>query len=263
MRITAAVLAALLLLAGRAEAQFFKVYPWETPPRGWAEPALWTTWVASSDAPYTSFGGSGSREGLVAHSVEMEYGVSDRLAVAAYVDFENAPDGGAFRYTRSRLEARYRLFDKYQMLFDPALYVEYYFPRESFGEPDELEVRLILQRDLGDLRLLLNPTLGKAMSGDEVQEGVEGELSSGIYYRRSYFIQPGIEYYANVGPLRNPSPRDEQRHRIFPTATIRAGRGFRWELGVGFGLNDASDRVLFKSMLSYEFMTLRPSKQAR
>jgi hypothetical protein len=252
----------LLVLPARARAQFFKVYDWETPPRAWTEPALWTTWVARSGVEYDGFGGEGSREGLWAHRAEVEYGVSDRLAVAAYADLQNSPDDGTLRYTGARIEARYRLFDRYQMLFDPALYLEYSAPRESSGEPQELEGRLILQRDWEDLRLLLNPAVTTALSGDAMRDGLRGALFSGLYYRRFYHVQPGVEYYAEFGPLSSPDSREDQDHRIFPALRIRIGNGFLWDLGVGFGLTRASDDLTVKSILQWELPTLRPSKQA-
>jgi hypothetical protein len=252
----------LVLLPASARAQFFEVYGWETPPRAWAEPALWTTWVGTSDVPYGRPGSESTREGLWAHSAELEYAVTDRLAVAAYADFENSPEGGTLRYTGARVEARYRLFDRYEMLFDPALYMEYSAARESTGEPQELEGRLILQHDWSDVRLLLNPTVTKAISGDEAREGLRGELASGLYYRRFYHVQPGVEYYTKIGSLGKAAGRDEQEHRIFPSLRIRFGNGLQWNLGVGFGLTPASDDLTVKSIVQYEFRTLRPSKQA-
>ncbi len=193
--------AALLLFTFLpAHAQLDKVYGWETPARGWLEPTVWTQFVPASDLEYERFDGAPSRENLLLQTVELEYGLTGSFAVGAYADFERA-DGEAFRYAQVRIVAQWALFSRYERFFDTALYAEYYQPRASYGEPSELEARLILEKDIGDIRLRLNPIVSKATSGDEISNGLEGAFAGGLYYRRFYFLQPGVEYYASIGEL--------------------------------------------------------------
>jgi hypothetical protein len=237
---------------GHAEAQFYKVYGWKTPEAGEIELVYWTTYIASSDLQYTFFNNIAKKEGMVAHSFELEYGVTDRLTLAAYFDFENPPDHD-FKYTRFRaVFFRYRFFNKGEHFFDPAIYVEYYIPRKEY-DSEELEIRLILEKDINNFTLATNTMFEKKTSGHEVDEGLELNFAAGLYYKKYRAIQPGIEYYGKYGEFSDFKEFDAQRHIIFPTLDLRFGPGFHWHVGVGFGLSDASDDVTVKSIFSYEF----------
>jgi hypothetical protein len=263
MRITrCAALVALSLLPRIAEAQLYRVYQWETPMQGWAEPTLWSSYVPRSDRRYDHFGDSTrTYGGLWAHSIELEYGLTDSWSVALYSDLER-PSGGPVKYTRTRAEMRYRLFNRFDRLFNPALYLEYYAPAGGYG-PNELEGRVILEKDFNDLRVDLNPTFSKKLSGDGVKDGVSLEGAAGMYYRRYLFFQPGLEYHPRFGPIGAPLPVRDQTHVVFATADLRPLPGWWWQLGVGRGLTAGSDRWTIRSALAYELQTIRPSEQAR
>lgn len=279
----AAALAGVLAAAAPAGAQRYRVYQWDTPMQGWAEPALWDSWVASSRLDYEHFGRDVREQGVTAHSAEAEYGMTDHFTLAGYADFESAP-GLPLRYTAARLEGRYRFGGRYQRFFDPALYLEYSVPRASYEASQELEARLILQRDLNDVRLVLNPIVGRTFRREEAAAsgspggengggsemvGTEnagsrlvGGFAGGVYWRRYHLAQPGLEYYDQVGPLGQLLPVREQRHALVPTVDLRFIPGLDWNVGLVVGLTPGSDRLTVKSVLSYEFQTLRPSSRA-
>lgn len=246
--------------AGSAAAQSLRVYQWETPRQGAAEVSLWNTHVNQSSQPYTGFDSQASREGLWTHTGELEYGMTDRFALGAYVDYQDPPGMGP-QFTGTRFLARYRFFNRYQRFINPAIYLEYIVPRSSYSSAEELEARIILEKDLGDFRLVLNPLLSKAVSGDSVDEGMQLGMASGLYYRRYYAVQPGLELYSDFGPLSSLKSGSEQSQQLFPTLDLRFARNLVWNVGVGFGLTDSSDDVTVKSILTYTFDTLSPSQQ--
>ncbi len=286
-RLTAACLTTACLMgaaAAPASAQRYRVYQWDTPMQGWAEPALWDSWVARSTLDYSHFGRTVSEQGVTAHSAELEYGMTDRFTLAGYTDFESAP-GLPLRYTAARIEGRYRFGSRYQRFLDPAVYLEYSVPRAKYEAAQELEARLILQRDLNDFRLVLNPIVGRTFSneqrassgggssgehgGGSEMVGTEnagsrfsGGFAGGIYWRRYHLLQPGVEYYNQVGPLGQLLSVRDQRHAIVPTVDVRFIPGLDWNLGLVKGLTPGSDKLTLKSVLSYEFQTIRPSNKA-
>lgn len=253
--------ACLLLIPERAGAQFYHVYPWETPGKGWLEANYWTTWVGSSDLPYAHFGETLGAEGLWSHALELEYGFTDRFVLGVYADFDD-PRGGPLRYTRTRIEGRYRFSNRYDRFVNPALYFELYLPTAAYDAPQELEVRLILERDLNDFRLDLNPLLEKELSGADVGSSFDAGIDAGIYYRRFYRLQPGIEIFSRFGELNELPSQSDQPHVLFGTVDVRPARGWDLQLGAGYGLTDASNRWSFKSTLTWEFQTISPGDQA-
>lgn len=279
-------------LAAPAAAQRYRVYQWDTPMAGWAEPALWNAVVAKSNLDYSHFGKTVSEQGVTAHSAEFEYGLSDRFSGAVYADFESAP-GLPLRYTAARVETRYRFGDRYQRIFDPAIYVEYSIPRAKYDAAQDLEARLILQRDLSDFRLVLNPIVGRTFSNEKSSSSsgggstssgssgsaehgggsemvgtehagsrLSGGFAGGLYWRRYHLVQPGIEYYNQIGPLGQVLALRDQRHALVPTVDLRFIPGLDWNLGLVVGLTPGSDKYTVKSVLSYEFQTIRPANRA-
>ncbi|MFB6274012.1 MAG: hypothetical protein ABEL51_14070, partial [Salinibacter sp.] len=172
--------------------------------------------------------------------------------IAGYLDFQD-PKGEPLSHTRSRaVFLRYRFAEEGTFFFDPAVYVEYYVPRSSHKSSETLEVRLILERALGDFNLRLNPIFEKVTSGEEIEEGVEFEYAGGIYYGGIEAVRPGLELHGEAGEFSGFEPTSEQTHYVFPTVDFEIG-DVEWHLGAGFGLTDASDGVTVKSILSYEF----------
>ena len=262
MRIEKAIFAAIfVLLSFRAmHAQFYKVYDYQPTEAGEIEVAMWNSFVLSSDVDYNYFGQKLSRQGLLAHSLELEYGLSNKWGIAAYFDFED-PKGGGLRHVRTKaLMAHYAFFDKGSRPVDIAIYLEYIFHSRNYKDYEELEVRLILEKDIGPFRIDFNPIFEKKTSGSKVSEGMEFNYALGVYYLNNgegvYFtknlrVQPGIELYGKMGEAAHIKKWADQQHYIFPTVDMFIGKRIHWHAGLGFGLTKASDKITFKSIFSY------------
>lgn len=251
-------LLALLLACGLLHAQedppdFLRVYQYDQPMAGWGELNAWTGYVGSSNQAYEHFGEDLGREGLWAHSLEGEYGLTDRVAVGGYLDFEHARGGGT-HFTQGRILARYRFANRQDLFFNTGLYLEYYMPRAGYGD-HELEARLILDKDLNDFRLAINPRLSRLTSGPDSGE-VDAALDAGLYYRRFDKVQPGLEYHGEYGKW---GQWQDKKQYIEPTLDVGLARQLTWHVGVAFGLDHAADHVLFQSILTWEFNAVRPS----
>ncbi|MFB0566812.1 MAG: hypothetical protein ACETWK_14175 [Candidatus Aminicenantaceae bacterium] len=242
-----------LILVSNSYSQFYKVYGYATRAEDEAEISLWTSYISQSDHYHSFFDKKVKREGLWAHSVELEYGVTDRFTVAIYIDFEN-PSGESLKHIRTNaVFFRYRIAEKGSFLFDPAIYLEYYIPRKDYRDYEEFEARLILERDMGDFRLILNPIFEKKTSGSLVSQGFEFNYAAGFYYRKFHSVQPGIEFHGKMGEMSENIPLEEQRHFLFSTLDFKFGPGFHWHIGTGIGLTDKSDKLTIKSILSFKF----------
>ncbi|MBN2773790.1 MAG: hypothetical protein JXR31_06045 [Prolixibacteraceae bacterium] len=234
--------------------QFFKIYPYMTPEAGEKELVHWFSAIGS-DQSYMFFGEEVDRGGLMAHSLELEYGVSNKWTVGLYLDFEQ-PKGHDLKHIQTKaLLFHGRFWEKGQRPVDLGLYVEYILPREEYGTSEEIEIKWILEKDLGFHTFVLNPTFEKKISGEDVTEGVEFTLNGGWYYKKSLTIQPGIEFYSKMGELKELSPFDETQTYLFPAVDIIMGKQgrFIWHTGIGFGLTNPADNLVFKSILSIGF----------
>lgn len=245
----------LVLTTNLAQARHFKVYGYKTPEAGEIELVYWADYVAKSDTTMNYFGKTGvKREGLWSNTLEIEYGLTDRFTIAAYADFEK-PSGEDFKYIQTRVvAARYRFGEAGERYFDTALYVEYYFPDPDYqGKAKEkIETRFILEKKINDKTLRINPKLEKVTSGPDVEEGLEFEYGASLYGPWTARLKWGLEIYGSLGELANIKSRDEQKHYIVPALTHKLTKHLKLNVGVGVGLTDASDDLVFKGLLEWE-----------
>lgn len=237
-----------------SHSQFFKVYSYQTAEAGEKELVYWFS-ALSSDRYYSFFGEEVSRDGLMAHSIEMEYGLSNKWTAGLYLDFEQ-PNGEKLKHIKTKaLMFHGRFWEKGERPFDLGLYVEYILPRKEYKDAEEIEIKWILEKDYGFHTLVLNPTFEKKISGKDVNEGVEFALNAGWYYKKNLTVQPGIEFYSKWGELADMHAFDESKLYIFPAVDIVLGKKgiITWHTGAGFGLTDPTDNFVFKSILSIGF----------
>jgi len=247
------MVAALLGLASPAQALEFKVYPYSTPSEGEVELAYWWSQIVKSDNSYDYFGKQLNKEGLQQESLEIEYGMTDRWTIAGYADFEN-PKGDEFKYIRARaVVSRYRFFEQGERFLDGAIYVEYYLPYQKYSDAEKIETRIILEKDIRQISIILNPIFEKDVSGAEVDAGMEFEYASGLYYRATPWLTPGVEFYGVMGELSDMKPKDQQEHYIFPRLGFKFQHRLGLDIGYGFGLTQASDDRVIKAILELEF----------
>jgi hypothetical protein len=264
--ILGAISLGILVLPSVSPAQFFKVYEYKTADAGAVEFSYWTTFVADSNETFRYFGEDIPRDGLWAHSIEVEYGLSHKLTVGYYADFLN-PEGRDCEYIASKLLVRYRLFEKFQLPVDIALYGEYIIPDRDFSGAEKFEFRTVVEKDFGRWRLVLNPILEKKTSSPDVEEGLEFAYAAGVYYENAgdgiwnnddMHWRPGVEFYGETGELAAAKRSTEQGHYIFPVLDMYYpwydDWALRWNAGIGFGLGGTADDAVFKSILTVEFL---------
>jgi hypothetical protein len=237
------------------KSQFYKIYGYQTLDANEKELVYWTSFIPSSDISYPFFGDTVSRQGLFAHSLELEYGVSNKFTVALYADFEQ-PKGKDLKWIRTKaVGLYYSLFEKNMMPLDMAVYLEYKLPRKGYKTSEEIELKLILEKDVKFHRIVANPTFEKKISGEDVEEGLEFVFNVAYTYVESLVFQPRIEYYSSMGELYDLPVYRDQKNYLFPSFDLFLGKyaQFRWHAGVGFGLTDPADNIIIKSILSWEF----------
>ena len=248
----------LLAYAPAALAQLdpweFEVYGYQTVPRGMLEIESLNSVVLNG----SRHGEKGTSKGTVPSqsmwrtSIEVTYGLTDRIEAAMYVNLAK-PRGDDIQYAGSKWRLRGRLFDEGQLPVDIGWYFELAYKRTPKYDDQklELELRPILQRDLGDFSFIVSPKFEKILVGSEEKEGWEFGYVSGIYYRWMRAFSPGVEFYGAIGMMKHPDPTRDQQHYIFPV--VRGEwRGLEYSVGPGFGLTHGSDRTLFKFNLGLE-----------
>lgn len=175
------------------------------------------------------------------HQAELEYGITDRWDVAVYQRWQqtNTATEDTFEYTSTKLRTRYRLGEKGMYPVDTLLYLEYIRP-DSSHEPEFLEGKLVLAKDIGKFNVAYNQILKTGISHDGE---TEHEYALGLGYEFNPTWRVALESIGNF---------TEDSYYLGPT--ISWGGPHVWlAVGALAGLNDESDDLNFRLILGIPF----------
>ena len=248
------------IFAGRAAAQVdpweFEVYPYLTEPRGTLEVETDNAVVAKGhDTPGTgTSAGTFPSQSTWYNQYELTYGLTDRIEAAAYLDLAMPSNAGLW-YAASKYRLRGRLFDEGVLPVDLGWYIELEWHKTpQFDDTElELELRPIVEKDIGRWSIMANPKFEKPVFlGPNKNKGFQFGYASGIYYRWQRYLSPGIEFYGAPGNIDDNTPLKEQEHYIFPVIWGQLPRGIEYNVGPGIGLTRGSDQIIMKFNLELE-----------
>ena len=175
-----------LLVAGAAHADrryFVQSYTPYLPSAGTLEFESWT--IARN-------GQGDSTNTAWRNRAEFEYGITDRLTGAVYLNFVQPAGGEAMRFDGPSLEAIYRLGEPGAIPLDPALYLEMLVN----GEELEIEPKLLLAKRWGRTLAAMN-LIGEIEthhSGDEEGETEKSiRVSTGLTRELGAVVSLGVE----------------------------------------------------------------------
>lgn len=165
------------------------------------------------------------------HQLEFEYGITDHWDVALYQRLlqDNRSSENDTSYHGFKIRTRYRFGEKGQFLLDPLLYLEYH-RSEEFSEPNEIETKVILAKDIGDVNISYNQILERDL---ESVGKTEHAYAFGVHYRLQPRFSFGVEAKGSYSG---------RKYYIGPTISFVFKR--MWiACGVVRGLTNASDDI--------------------
>jgi opacity protein-like surface antigen len=121
------------------------------------------------------------------------------------------------------------------------------------------EIRPIIGWHLNTMDVIFNPIFDTSYDGLNKLEFVP---STRVAYKTSPSWAVAVEEYSDYGSLNELAPASAQGHQVFAVVDHSAP-SLDIEAGVGFGLNNASDKITFKLILSHDFNRPRPKPEAR
>jgi hypothetical protein len=118
-----------------------------------------------------------------------------------------------------------------------------------------LELRPIIDKQLGSWYLSFNPVLDRSLKGEGASQGRGFEFAPNakVGYEITKTIAAGVEYYGALGPLKHFDPPKQQQHLIFPVVDLDLGPRWEFNAGIGFGLTRSTDSYILKVILGYRF----------
>jgi len=233
------LLAVLALVAAPLTAQErfdIAVYPYATAARGEWELEALVNYASRGTSAFD--GGVAPTQGQWRFASELTRGITDHWELAAYVLGAQVP-GLGLEYAGWRARSRMRAPEQWGLPVNLGLGIEYEAARPAFSESAQtLELTAILERRVGALRLIVDPTFERDFQGPEHEWEFEPRARAG--YRISKTVTLGLEYYGAF-------VETEAKHQVYPTADFRLGDDANLHVGVGFGSRNSGDRLVFKT----------------
>jgi hypothetical protein len=164
--------------------------------------------------------------------------------------FTSTRAGEGFQWVGTHIRPRVRAPLEWGWPLGASISFEAGYQRRSFAQETwSLEIRPILDRQFGRLYVSLNPAMDKSLSSPTGNAGLGFSPGFKISYDIGSLVSAGVEYYGSLGDIAGFTPTAEQQHMIVPSVDLNFSPDWEFNLGVGFGLTQSTDRLLVKLIL--------------
>ena len=201
----------------------------------------------------TASGGVVSTNHMDRETIETTHGFTPWFEVGFYI-FNDIADMGRTNYVGSHLRPRVMAPLSWHWPVGVSVSFEGGFVKDGY-DPDiwTLEIRPIVDKQLGPVYLALNPVVDLTFKGADAGRGAIFAPDFKFSYQIGKVWAPGIEYYGSWGPFRHFDPIAVQQHQL--VIAVDADFDPRWEFNAGyvFGLTPSIDRSIFKVIIGRRF----------
>ena len=245
-----ALVAALLLAGSRASAQEdeIQVYTGEIASPGAVDLTLHANYAVSGRTT-SRFPGGIVPDGALNGALELGVGVTPWLELGLYLPVYTVTRDGEILFDGTKLRALFVTPHAESRRAYAGVNLELSF-NAAHWDPSRVtgEVRFILGGRVGTVELTLNPILDTAFDGFGAISLTPAERLAWHASRRWTIA---VEHYGSLGALDQLEPVSRQGHALFAVLD-HDGSPAAVEVGVGFGLTDATDGLLLKLIVTPE-----------
>jgi len=186
-------------------------------------------------------------------TVEITHGWNGWAETGFYI-FTSQNPGYGWRWVGSHIRPRVRVPSDWHWPVGVSLSTEVGYQRPAYSEDTwSIEVRPIVDKQVGKNYLCFNPTVERAFHGPGIRQGVVFSPNVKYGYDVSKRISAGVEYYGGLGPLNSWDPIKLQQHQIIPAIDLDLGADWEFNFGVGVGVTHTTEHLLVKLILGRRF----------
>lgn len=190
------------------------------------------------------------------HVFEIGYGLTSNWATSLLIEVERSP-GEKARATHLAWENIIQLTPQGKYWLDAGAYIE--LEKGLNGDANEIETKLLLEKQIGKIIVTLNPILKKNISVTDTP-GVKFGYSWRTVYRLNRKLGFGFEGYGQLGEIRRFLPVSEQYHTIGPAllgrlpfgSSLFKGGHLKYDLAYLQGLTRGTPTSSYQLNLEYE-----------
>ena len=194
-------------------------------------------------------------DGGLVYKTGVGHGFTDFWFTEFYVESVREPGSNSYVAEAYEWENLFRLTEPGKYWADFGVIVEYAHARKS-ADANELEVIPIIQKQLGRHLVTLNiPFSYETGNGGDYTWRQEYAIQ--VKHLGNPKLQLGIEAYGKLGEVNDWLPRAQQEHQIGPSlfGKVRMGahQALKYQVGLLFGLTEASPQKTLITNLEFEF----------
>ncbi len=155
-------------------------------------------------------------------TIEITHGVNDWFEVGWYIFTAIGPDGHNWDWVGDHIRPRVRAPEDWKWPVGASISFEFGYQRRSYSTDTwTLEIRPIIDKQIGRWYMAFNPTLDRSFHGLSVHQGLVFSPDVKVGYERvTKKVQAGFEYYGRGWPVQWRSSRRACRSTISsPTST--------------------------------------------
>ena len=186
-------------------------------------------------------------------TIEITHGFTSFFEVGFYI-FNTIGNENRTNYVGSHIRPRVMVPKAWNWPVGVSLSLEGGYQKRAYSEDDwSLEIRPIIDKQIGKLYLSFNPTFDKSFHGINKNIGYVFSPNVKAAYNITKVVATGIEYYGALGTLNNFEPIQSQQHQLFLAADLDWSPDWELNFGYGFGFTQTTDNAIFKVILGYRF----------
>jgi Putative MetA-pathway of phenol degradation len=185
-------------------------------------------------------------------TIEITHGFNDWFETGFYI-FTSA-DRYGWQWVGDHIRPRVRVPESWHWPVGVSLSAEIGYQRGVYSADTwTVELRPIVDKQLGRWYLSFNPTLDRSLHGPGAGSGwvFSPNAKAGFDFTRR--VNAGLEYYGSLGPVSGFDPYQSQQRQLGPALDLNLGPD--WELNAGaiFGLTHSTDHFILKMIVGRRF----------
>jgi hypothetical protein len=208
---------------------------------------------------FTFAGSKTETDGLYAtehafhETLEITHGWTPWFETGLYV-FSSASERYGWQWVGDHIRPRVRVPETWKWPVGVSLSVEIGYQRYHYSADTwTMEVRPIIDKQVGRWYMALNPTLDRSFHGPSVSQGVVFSPNFKVGYDITKKVNAGLEYYGSVGPITGFDAVRDQQQQIVPAIDLNLSPAWEFNAGLGVGVTRGTDHLIFKMIIGRRF----------
>jgi hypothetical protein len=186
-------------------------------------------------------------------TIETTHGFTPYFEVGFYF-FTAADTRYGYQWVGDHIRPRFAIPEEWKWPVGLSLSTEFGYQRAAYSADTwTLELRPIIDKQVGRWYLCFNPTVDRSFHGPGVSQGVVFSPNAKIGFDFTKKINAGVEYYGSLGPIGNFDPVTQQQQQLFAATDLNFSEKWEFNFGVGVGMTAGTDHLIIKMILGRRF----------